>query len=163
MIMICQNCGSPISIQSNFCGYCGSDLSSYEIWNNVTKKIVPKIENTYKIGVVQAQKTISFAIKNTGTVVIGIHVEQDTKKANTMSFLRIDDQKMLQQTINILPGAQETVEIDVHEEVLESILRSLEYKKQQNNIYVRLVVYTSLYDSIKTDFETFQIDFRKHR
>ena len=102
MIMICQECGSPISIQSNFCGYCGSTLSSYEIWNNVTKEIVPKLENTYKIGVVQDQKTVSFVIKNTGAVVIGIHVEQDTHKSNTMSFLQIDDQKMLQQTITLV-------------------------------------------------------------
>ena len=53
----CQNCGSPVSIQSNFCGYCGSELFSYEIWNNVTQKMIPKLENhTYKIGVVREQK-----------------------------------------------------------------------------------------------------------
>ena len=103
MMTNCQKCGSLVSIQSNFCGYCGGVLFSYEIWNNVTSEMVPKLEHhTYKIGVARKQKTVSFSIRNTGVVTIGLHVEQDVQMSKAVPFLQIDDQKMLQQTINIM-------------------------------------------------------------
>ena len=42
---------------------------------------------------------------------------------------------MLQQTINnILPSGSETVDIDVHEEIIESIFQRIDDKKPQNDI-----------------------------
>jgi hypothetical protein len=155
---VCKKCNNPVSLQSNFCGYCGTILSSYELTNNVTRKIIPKLENNeYKIGIEKNQTTVSFSIQNTGLVAIALYIVGKSK--NPDSFLNLHEQKLAQETINILPGEEESIDIPVNKKVIDEIFQQIDDKSQKEDRFIRLIVYTSRFDSKKQEFENFFIDF----